>query len=713
MGFFFGTLTSFLPLGGARGTRLTPQECSAIAQVKSRCSDADINFIAYLVHATHQQGAAETTALVDEVSAKIQRWGTLYPREPTATVLTGDSSDMPTVYANYYLDALNSLFPHWAVDELRIWLGKTVLRRVPLVTHPPVRTTATQSSASPQSNSLSLSLSSLSLTFPELLADQYFEHQYQCLTSTPQRRVPKTRTGRQKWHKCPHQLLPSDSPSVRAHHGVIRSPEYFRSLSYRDGAYRRLANAFSMLYRSTIEAVLAENNFDYTTSYHQLDQLRHQVPNTWLATFLKLLPNRPTINECPSMYHLSLLEDMDQVEHTCAMEQIMADRQVAQQVNQDEYTQCEQLIPCGCCYGDFAFEDLVGCTHGHLCCGDCVERFVQELTFGQGTSTSTDYVQCIGDSDCTGHYLLSALQTCLSQTLYHDYQKYITEQSLQRWQRGITEEEVLRCPFCHYTVVQPKTPMRNLGIWCKHGMWILIHVALAVYFGVIVIPFVQLIMPEDWDWLFLWTLGTVLVTVLLLCVSHMVETGRAFRRCRQVYQRAFYNATRTTVVCQNPACRKSVCPSCQALFTPDHQCGESSQDALRRYVEQAMNEAVKRTVSYTMCYVCRRDIAKESYSHFCQHFRIIPGSACQECSKCDLYRCEDEQTARKRAAERAQQEYLRTMGSTVDDPGDMFEGLDDFYFHNIALQRLEQCLENAVVYLVEYLLILPSAGIHQ
>ncbi|KAJ1955332.1 hypothetical protein IWQ62_005553, partial [Dispira parvispora] len=589
MGFSFGALTSFLPLGGARGTQLTPQECSAIAQVKSHYSDADVNFVAYLVHAIHQQRAPETTVLVNRVLAKMQRWGNLYPREPTATVTTGDPADMPTMYANYYLDALNSLFPHWAVDELRTWLTKTVLKRVP--SRPPSHTAEVGPSASPQGNSVYLSLSSLSLTFPDLLADQYFDHQYQCVTSTLPRRVPRARSGRQKRQKCPHQLLPSDFPSARTHHGVIRSPEYFRSPTYQDGAYRRLANAFSMLYRSTIEAVLAENNFDYVTAYHQLGRLRHEVPNTWLATFLKLLPNRPSIDECSSMYHLALLGDVDQVESTCVMDQTVADRQVAQQVNQDEYTQCEQLIPCGCCYGDFTFEELVGCTQGHLCCGGCIERFVQELTFGQGTVTSANYVQCIGDSDCAGHYLPSTLQTCLSEALYNDYQEYTTGQSLQRWQCSITEEEVLRCPFCHYLVVQPKAPMRNLQIWCKHGVWILLHTALVVYFGVIVVPFVQLIMPNDWDELFVWTLGTVVATVLLLCVSHMVETGRVVQRCRQVYQRVFYNFTRTTVVCQNPSCRKSACPSCQALFTPDHRCGESLQDALRRYVEQAMNEA--------------------------------------------------------------------------------------------------------------------------
>jgi hypothetical protein len=59
-----------------------------------------------------------------------------------------------------------------------------------------------------------------------------------------------------------------------------------------------------------------------------------------------------------------------------------------------------------------------------------------------------------------------------------------------------------------------------------------------------------------------------------------------------------------------------------------------------------------------MCYVCRKDIGKESYAHFCQHFRELPGRSCTECTKCDLYKTESEDLSVRRAARKAKQEYL-------------------------------------------------------
>jgi hypothetical protein len=58
-------------------------------------------------------------------------------------------------------------------------------------------------------------------------------------------------------------------------------------------------------------------------------------------------------------------------------------------------------------------------------------------------------------------------------------------------------------------------------------------------------------------------------------------------------------------------------------------------------------------------YVCRAAIGAEGYKHFCQHFRQTPGTACQECDRCDLYVQEDEAAAIKRAAEKAEVEYFR------------------------------------------------------
>lgn len=60
-----------------------------------------------------------------------------------------------------------------------------------------------------------------------------------------------------------------------------------------------------------------------------------------------------------------------------------------------------------------------------------------------------------------------------------------------------------------------------------------------------------------------------------------------------------------------------------------------------------------------MCYVCRKGIAAEKYSHFCQHPRVPPATSCQECNKCDLWKTGDDAAAARQAAELARREWLR------------------------------------------------------
>jgi hypothetical protein len=37
------------------------------------------------------------------------------------------------------------------------------------------------------------------------------------------------------------------------------------------------------------------------------------------------------------------------------------------------------------------------------------------------------------------------------------------------------------------------------------------------------------------------------------------------------------------------------------------------------------------------CFLCRQDITTERYAHFCPHFRLLPGTPCTECTRCNLY----------------------------------------------------------------------------
>jgi hypothetical protein len=54
----------------------------------------------------------------------------------------------------------------------------------------------------------------------------------------------------------------------------------------------------------------------------------------------------------------------------------------------------------------------------------------------------------------------------------------------------------------------------------------------------------------------------------------------------------------------------------------------------------------------------------EGYKHFCEHFRINPGSRCTECSKCDLYQAEDEEAVARNAGEKAEREWLSRQGES-------------------------------------------------
>lgn len=487
--------------------------------------------------------------------------------------------------------------------------------------------------------------------------------------------------------------------------GLVQVENKFRSSGYKKAVKTVAYHEFKGLSRSTINAVLAEFNHSYTLARPTLITLSSKSWRFSISSFLR----RKTVSSHEAEYHPLIVwqstgrgaivpslkatgsPELDKelfetlivpIQQRLQAEIEEKDRNLAVELNNEEAEQNDALQDCECCFTSTTFEELSACDDGgHFICFQCVRHAVNEATFGQGWQRNIDLdsgtLRCVAamSDDCHG---------CIPQELVRRAfdQDKSGKEVLRKLDERLAEDTLLksnlpliRCPFCSYAEVDEIYLPESQRVWRIKRLGSSLCTLVILILGVGMIPF---LLPLFLIFSFLFLLVSSRQSFGVFAVAHFNASITRLRRKRHGLK----------FICQNEHCSRSSCISCSKAWTDIHICHESSLLALRTQVELAMSLAIKRTCprcntsfvkssgcnkltcvcGYQMCYVCRKNIGDgEGYRHFCEHFRPNGGRGCTECSKCDLYRCEDDEVVVKKAKEEAEKQWMEKEGTDLGD----------------------------------------------
>ncbi|EGZ73949.1 hypothetical protein NEUTE2DRAFT_128294 [Neurospora tetrasperma FGSC 2509] len=558
----------------------------------------------------------------------------------------------------------------------------------------------------PDLHELNASLDALSAVFPDIQIDVFremlssFDGESRLALVANALIQNKVTWVKGRWRAA--EEMPRNVPAT-AEPVSVPSRHKFRSKEYRSAVEKLAWQEFKGLSRSTITAVLAENNYWYPDARPTLVSLsskswrfaisslflrRKSVSGTEAATHPLVIwksSGKGSIVPCikttgnaeldKELYEALILPILKQARQ----EREDKDHSLAAELNTKEAEALESMFECSCCFTEATFEEIVSCNvDGHTICFRCVHHTLSEAVFGQGwqstINTETGTLRCpaVEGSGCKG---------CISQEQMHramlEFKKgagimHKFEQRLAEHSLVVSGLPLVRCPFCSYAEVneiyEPPNPLPHHSLRKN---------AFQLMFTVLCIGFIPFILPL--------VLIIGIITVLLSYKQDIViPLSQEYHAARQRLQRRRRGSKFT---CRNPECQRNSCLSCSKEWVDIHVCNESSLVALRTQVEQAMSMAVKRVCprcntsfvktagcnkltcpcGYKMCYVCRKDIGGDGdgpdvgYRHFCDHFRPEgDGRKCDKCTKCNLWEAENTELVLKQAKEEAERKWFET-----------------------------------------------------
>ena len=486
---------------------------------------------------------------------------------------------------------------------------------------------------------------------------------------------------------------------------LLPQEETFRTTAYKNAVRRSLKDEFQEISRTAIEGVLVEQNYSYT---HSRPILMSLVARSWRLSFKSLMRwkkakpmshfmlqrRRSSLKELGT---LSLKEsgsvELDEELCRTVLNPILDhetkryerhDWELANSLNEEGAIHCGATFECQCCFDEAAFESIAFCSIGeHMLCFKCIQNTVVAALYGQAWARSIDHqrsqLACFAPASkpCTGcipNYLTkrAILQTRGGQQMWDSLDQRFAKEAMQ-----IQQARFVRCPFCSYAEVDdvcypqgsPRFKPKGINSWSNLLLFFVVLFATALF-----------------CWQYFW----------LSFFFSMPRLRPCCKRAFELLARKRHLGLR--FLCRSSRCSQASCRICRALWHDPHKCNEREELTLRIAIEAARSAAMKRvcpkcnlafvkesgcnkmtcTCGYTMCYLCRQGLGQQpagltnphqdhDYSHFCGHFRALPGR-CSQCNKCDLYREENQDEIVRRAGEAAEREWRKKIGKKLVDP---------------------------------------------
>lgn len=508
------------------------------------------------------------------------------------------------------------------------------------------------------------------------------------------------------------RLLTDEAKWIQDHHRrqqrqPLQPVERFRSEDYKRTVSDLLHQEFKGLSKSSIKAVLAENNHCYAQCRPALQAISSK---SWRVFFTNILSRKkdrqnasgphPLIAWRPSCYGVNepmpvllptaspeldaeITRTLIEPVHTRhRMQSLATDKALAAQLNYTEAEAASALFDCECCFSSTTFEQLAVCSgHGHYLCFDCVRHAMTEALFGQGWASSIDSttlaVRCLAPSTTP---CMSSISSEATRRAVLDHPKEDGEAIWQQFQTRIATDELKgsqlslsSCPFCSYAEVDDSLSKIHPRSFIDTNA-ALIESITAMKFKhtadkILTLVLVVLASPLLYALL-------LLLTSWLVYIPHVVRTSMHHTVLRKQGLR---------FTCGSQTCGKQSCVLCHQEWVDPHTCSRTATkptlDSLRHEIELATTRAIKRTCpkcnlsfvkdtgcnkfvcstcGYIMCYVCRQQISKsEGYNHFCRHFRPDGTQRkCTQCTRCDLWATPDDAEVIRQAARDAEKEWL-------------------------------------------------------